>query len=122
MSSCASASHPNRQLRELGNTLTGVNFVSGFFSLRTVEDPVTTLVAAEAPVYGYVRKAGMTALANWHPAFANLRKSQFAAWQSMKGSLIEGSSAAGMNLLGVKPPYVLPFHDGRGCNIYYNER
>ena len=24
--------------------------------------------------------------------------------------------------MGAKPPYVLPFHEGRGCNIYYNER
>lgn len=76
----------------------------------------------EAPVHGFVRKAGMTALANWHMEYAELRKAQFRAWMEQKGSVLNGSMPDGLNLLGVKPPYVLPFHNGRGCNIYYNEK
>jgi hypothetical protein len=63
----------------------------------------------------------MTALANWHPAYANLRNEQFKSWLEQKGSLLQGRPS-GVSLLGAKPPYILPFHAGRGCNIYYNER
>lgn len=84
--------------------------------------PVDALVSAISPVHGFVHKAGMTALANWHPAYAALRKASLKAWLAEKGSLLTGSSRAGLNLLGTKPPFVLHFHDGRGCNIYYNEK
>ncbi|GAB4814843.1 hypothetical protein N2152v2_001889 [Parachlorella kessleri] len=89
---------------------------------RSALDPVEAAVGVEAPVHGFVHKAGMTALANWHPAYVPLRTSQFKSWLEHKGSVLQGAGPAGLNLLGVKPPYILPFHDGRGCNIYYNER
>lgn len=73
-------------------------------------------------MFGLVRKAGMAALANWHPSYAALRQEQFKSWVEVKGSLLQGASPAALNLLGVKPPYVLPFHAGRGCNVYYNDR
>jgi hypothetical protein len=81
-------------------------------------DPVTE----EAPLAGFVTKTGMTAVANWHPAYAPLRIMQFNTWLGQKGSVLNGTSPASMSLMGTKPPFVLPSHAGLGCKVYYNER